>query len=82
MKIFLDTANIDEIKEGASWGIVDGVTTNPSLISKEKRDFKGIKPKIFTASIFLPFHLHFAKMMSKISEEKSCHKNFLKNSPS
>ena len=44
MKIFLDTANIDEIKEGASWGIVDGVTTNPSLIAKEKRDFKqGVK---------------------------------------
>ncbi|BAI79853.1 transaldolase [Deferribacter desulfuricans SSM1] len=40
MKIFLDTANIDEIKEAVSYGIVDGVTTNPSLIAKEKRDFK------------------------------------------
>lgn len=40
MKIFLDTANIDEIKEAASLGIIDGVTTNPSLIAKEKRDFK------------------------------------------
>lgn len=39
MKIFLDTANIKEIKEAASWGIVDGVTTNPSLIAKEGRDF-------------------------------------------
>lgn len=39
MKIFLDTANIKEIKEAASWGIVDGVTTNPSLIVKEGRDF-------------------------------------------
>jgi transaldolase len=39
MKIFLDTANINEIKEAASWGIVDGVTTNPSLIAKEGRDF-------------------------------------------
>ena len=35
MKFFLDTANLDEIKKGASWGIVDGVTTNPSLIAKE-----------------------------------------------
>ncbi|HSR67008.1 MAG TPA: fructose-6-phosphate aldolase [Acidobacteriota bacterium] len=35
MKIFLDTANIDEIREGASLGLVDGVTTNPSLLAKE-----------------------------------------------
>jgi transaldolase len=35
MKIFLDTANLDELRKGAAWGIVDGVTTNPSLIAKE-----------------------------------------------
>jgi transaldolase len=35
MKFFLDTANLDEIRKGAEWGIVDGVTTNPSLIAKE-----------------------------------------------
>jgi transaldolase len=35
MKIFLDTANLDEVRRGAEWGIVDGVTTNPSLIAKE-----------------------------------------------
>ena len=35
MKIFLDTANLDELRRGAAWGIVDGVTTNPSLIAKE-----------------------------------------------
>ncbi len=41
MKIFIDTANIDEIKTAAAWGILDGVTTNPTLISKEgKIDFK------------------------------------------
>lgn len=40
MKIFIDTANIAQIKEAASWGVVDGVTTNPSLIAKEGRDFK------------------------------------------
>ncbi len=39
MKFFIDTANIDEIKEAARMGMVDGVTTNPSLIAKEGRDF-------------------------------------------
>ncbi len=37
MKFFLDTANLDELRQGASWGIVDGVTTNPTLIAKEGR---------------------------------------------
>ncbi len=40
MKIFLDTANIDEIRKGVEWGIVDGVTTNPTLVAKEKVPFK------------------------------------------
>ena len=40
MKIFIDTANLDQIKEINSWGIVDGVTTNPSLIAKEGVDVK------------------------------------------
>ncbi len=39
MKIFLDTANLDEIRDAASWGVIDGVTTNPSLIAREGRDF-------------------------------------------
>ena len=42
MKFFIDTANIDEIKEAHSMGMVDGVTTNPSLIAKEGRDFEDI----------------------------------------
>ncbi len=46
MKIFLDTANIAEIKEAVSWGIIDGVTTNPSLIAKEKRDFRELLQEI------------------------------------
>jgi transaldolase len=37
LKIFLDTANIEELKKSAAWGVVDGVTTNPSLIAKEGR---------------------------------------------
>ena len=39
MKIFLDTASVKEIREAACWGILDGVTTNPSLVAKEGRDF-------------------------------------------
>ena len=35
MKIFLDTANLEELKKGADWGVVDGVTTNPTLVAKE-----------------------------------------------
>ncbi len=42
MKIFIDTANVSEIKEAATWGILDGVTTNPSLIAKEGRDLKEV----------------------------------------
>ena len=40
MKIFLDTANLDEIREAASTGILDGITTNPSLIAKEGNEFE------------------------------------------
>ncbi len=43
MKLFLDTANTDQVAEIASWGILDGVTTNPSLVAKEGgRDFKEV----------------------------------------
>jgi transaldolase len=40
MKIFLDTANLEELRTGAGWGIVDGVTTNPTLIAKEGKPFE------------------------------------------
>jgi transaldolase len=40
MKFFLDTANLDELRAGAKWGIVDGVTTNPTLIAKEGKPIK------------------------------------------
>lgn len=39
MKIFIDTANVEQIREVHSWGILDGVTTNPSLVAKENKDF-------------------------------------------
>jgi transaldolase len=46
MKIFLDTANLEQIKEAASWGILDGVTTNPTLVSKENLKFKDLIKEI------------------------------------
>jgi len=46
MKFFIDTGNIDEIKEGLSLGMVDGVTTNPSLVAKEKKDFDTVTREI------------------------------------
>lgn len=46
MKIFLDTANVKEIKEAVELGVLDGVTTNPSLIAKEGRDFKELVREI------------------------------------
>jgi transaldolase len=46
MKFFIDTANIDEIKQAVAMGMVDGVTTNPSLIAKEGRDFQEVIKEI------------------------------------
>ncbi len=46
MKFFIDTANIDEIKEAASLGVLDGVTTNPSLVAKEGKNFRELLDEI------------------------------------
>ena len=46
MKFFIDTANIDEIREANNMGMVDGVTTNPSLVSKEGRNFEELIKEI------------------------------------
>ncbi len=46
MRLFIDTANIDEIREVNEWGVICGVTTNPSLIAKEGRDFKQVIKEI------------------------------------
>jgi len=46
MKFFIDTANLKEIKEAAALGILDGVTTNPSLVSKEGKDFRKLLDEI------------------------------------
>ncbi|MDD5225064.1 MAG: fructose-6-phosphate aldolase [bacterium] len=46
MKIFIDTANIQEIRQANSWGFLDGVTTNPSLIAATKRTFREVVEEI------------------------------------
>ena len=46
MEIFIDTANIDEIKKYSKFGIIDGVTTNPALIAKEGKNFKDVLVEI------------------------------------
>jgi len=46
MKFFIDTANVDEIREAASLGVLDGVTTNPSLVAKEGKDFQQVLREI------------------------------------
>jgi transaldolase len=40
MKFFLDTANLEEIRQGVSLGVIDGITTNPTLVAREKRPFR------------------------------------------
>lgn len=42
MKIFIDSANIEEINTANEWGVVDGVTTNPTLVAKEGKDFRAL----------------------------------------
>ncbi len=46
MRLFIDTANVEEIREAASWGVVSGVTTNPSLVAKEGKNFKDVVTEI------------------------------------
>lgn len=48
MKFFLDTANLEEIRKANEWGILDGVTTNPTLISKESMPFEGLVKEILS----------------------------------
>lgn len=48
MKFFIDTANLDEIKKASQWGMIVGVTTNPSLIAKEGRDLVEVIKEICT----------------------------------
>ena len=81
MKLFIDTANVDEIKEIAEWGVVDGVTTNPSLIAKEKRDFKEVVTEI-TGIVYGPISaevvsLKHDEMVEEAKELAKIHKNII-----
>lgn len=46
MKLFLDTADIKEIKKAKAWGVLSGITTNPSIIARQKKDFMGLAGEI------------------------------------
>lgn len=81
MKIFIDSANIDEIRAAAGWGIVDGVTTNPSLVAKEGRDFKEVVQEI-CAIVDGPISaevlsLEADKMIAEAREIAVWHKNIV-----
>jgi transaldolase len=52
MKIFIDSADIEEIREAISWGIVDGITTNPSLIKKAAEKYKTDDMQAYIEKIF------------------------------
>ena len=51
MKMFIDTANVDQIREANDLGVICGVTTNPSLIAKEGRDFVEVVKEITKTSL-------------------------------
>lgn len=81
MKIFIDTANINEIKEANTWGIIDGVTTNPSLIAKEGRNLQEVINEIcsivdgpISAEVI---SLECDKMVEEAMELVKLHKNIV-----
>jgi transaldolase len=65
MKFFIDTANPGEIRKAHEMGVIDGVTTNPSLISKENRDFESLIKEIFEIIQGLPISLEALSLNSE-----------------
>ncbi len=85
MKFFIDTANIEEIKEANSWGILDGVTTNPTLVAKEKKDFLSLIEEIakivdgpISAEVI---SLNSEGMLKEARELSKIHKNIVVKIP-
>ena len=81
MKLFIDTANVEEIREIGSWGVLSGVTTNPSLIAKEGRDFKEVIDEItkivdgpISAEVMGETH---EEMIKEADELSKIHKNIV-----
>ena len=85
MKFFIDTANINEIKEAASYGLLDGVTTNPSLVAREGRNFRELLDEILkivdgpiSAEVV---STDYAGIMKEAHELASIHKNIVVKVP-
>ncbi|VAX16544.1 Transaldolase [hydrothermal vent metagenome] len=85
MKFFIDTANIEEIKEAAAIGILDGVTTNPTLVSREGKDFKGLLDEIIkivdgpiSAEVIA---LDYEGMINEAKELANIHENIVVKIP-
>ncbi len=65
MKFFIDTANPDEIRKAYEMGVIDGVTTNPTLISKENRDFPSLIEEICKIIQGLPISLEVISLKAE-----------------
>jgi transaldolase len=85
VKFFIDTANITEIKEAASLGMLDGVTTNPSLVAKEGKDFKTLLNEILnivdgpvSAEVI---STDYQNILKEARELSSIHKNIVVKVP-
>jgi len=81
MKLFLDTANIEEIKEAHALGVISGVTTNPSLIAREGRDFKKVVHEIVSIidgpiSVEV-ISMHAPEMIKEAEELAALHPNLV-----
>jgi len=81
MKLFIDTANVEEIRIANDWGVICGVTTNPSLIAKEGRDFKQVVQEIvsivdgpISAEVI---SLMASEMVKEAVELSAIHKNIV-----
>jgi transaldolase len=85
MKFFIDTANVDEIKEAASLGVLDGVTTNPSLVAKEGKNFRELLDEIIkivdgpiSAEVIAT---DYDRMLKEARELAAIHKNIVVKIP-
>jgi transaldolase len=85
MKLYLDTANVDEIRQAAQWGVISGVTTNPSLAARENEDFTEILPSIcdlvdgpVSAEVI---SLEYEGMVSEARKLAAVHKNVVVKIP-
>ncbi len=85
MKLYLDTANVDEIRQAAQWGVISGVTTNPSLAAKENQDFNTILTSIcelvdgpVSAEVI---SLEYEEMLKEARKLAGVHKNVVVKIP-